>query len=541
MNRICRIVVVLALLVSAAGFCGGRNQAGSSAGAASNDVVFYHWEPNNPGLAYFNDAMWVKELANRTGVNLNFRGPFGGEDYTTAANLLIASGDLPDLMLYNWVNYNGGIEGAVNDGLAVNYGKNQDYLNQIPNWMRLVNSDENIRRDLTLSTGGMAQFATIAEDRDVSGYSGVMIRQDWLDRVGLPVPTTVDELHTALLAFKQRDANGNGDPNDEIPLSDSSNHLGFIELIAGWGLRYNMFYPDPQNPGRVTYWTLYRNGQAFTEMLTAFAQWQREGLLDPDFLTQDDTQRVSKIVNNTVGSSFAYSVNYNGWRDNIKELQPNAGNVKLVALPRLKGPDGKPYHIMDSYIRLVQLHDSITISPQSERAGKVPNILKLLDYMYSPEGSELINFGVEGIAYTKDARGNHIWTDAIARDPQLPLANKVLQYANPFWGSFPKIHSYEAWKMSDAQEPDSLAAHLEYTKGDDSILMPYVLLSNAQAEEYNAIMTDVNTAIEEFYTAVIRGARPVSDTTAFLNQLNSMGIGRAQQIYQAAYDAYMRK
>jgi hypothetical protein len=47
--------------------------------------------------------------------------------------------------------------------------------------------------------------------------------------------------------------------------------------------------------------------------------------------------------------------------------------------------------------------------------------------------------------------------------------------------------------------------------------------------------------MDEFYTAVIRGARPVSDTAAFLNQLNNMGIGRAQQIYQAAYDAYMKK
>jgi putative aldouronate transport system substrate-binding protein len=387
----------------------------------------------------------------------------------------------------------------------------------------------------------MAQFATVAENRALSGYAGIMIRQDWLDRVGLKVPTTINELHTAFLAFKQRDANGNGDPDDEIPFSDNYSHDAYKELISAWGLRYNIFYPDPQNPGKVTYWTQYRNGQAFTEMLTTLSQWQKEGLLDPDFLTQNDTQRISKIVNDTVGSSFAYSVNYNGWRDNIKELRPNVTNVKLVALPRLKGPDGKPYHIMDSYIRLVQLHDSITISPRSEKAGKVPNILKLLDYMYSPEGSELINFGIGGVSYTKDAQGNHVWTDTLTKDPQLPLAEKVLQYANPFWGSFPKVASYEAWKMNEAQEPDQLAAHLEYLKGDDSILMPYVLLSNAQAEEYNAIMTDINTAIEEFYTAVIRGARPVSDTTAFLNQLNGMGINRARQIYQDAYDAYMKK
>ncbi|MDR1904502.1 MAG: hypothetical protein LBQ88_19735, partial [Treponema sp.] len=382
-GKIVKLVLALTVLVSAAGFCGG-SQGTAATAAASNEVVFYHWQPNQPALTYFNDALWVKELANRTGVKLTFQGPLlGSEDYTVSANLLIASGDLPDLLLYNWNSYNGGITGAVNDGIAVNYGKNQDYVNRLPNWMKMVNADENVRRDLTLDSGGMAQFATIAENRATSGYAGIMIRQDWLDRVGLKVPTTVDELHTALLAFKQRDANGNGDPSDEIPFSDSSGHLTFLELIAAWGLRYNMFYPDPQNPGKLTYWTQYRNGQAFTEMLTTLAQWQREGLLDPDFLTQDDTQRVSKIVNDTVGSSFCYSDNYNIWADNVKQLQPNLANVRFVALPRLKGPDNKPYHIMDSYIRLVQLHDSITISPKSEKAGKVPNILKLLDYMYS--------------------------------------------------------------------------------------------------------------------------------------------------------------
>ena len=45
------------------------------------------------------------------------------------------------------------------------------------------------------------------------------IRQDWLDRVGLPVPTTRDELVEVYKAFRDQDANGNGDPNDEIPVS----------------------------------------------------------------------------------------------------------------------------------------------------------------------------------------------------------------------------------------------------------------------------------------------------------------------------------
>ena len=45
------------------------------------------------------------------------------------------------------------------------------------------------------------------------------IRKTWLDALGLEIPTTVEEYHNVLKAFKEQDANGNGDPNDEIPYS----------------------------------------------------------------------------------------------------------------------------------------------------------------------------------------------------------------------------------------------------------------------------------------------------------------------------------
>jgi hypothetical protein len=54
-------------------------------------------------------------------------------------------------------------------------------------------------------------------------------------------------------------------------------------------------------------------------------------------------------------------------------------------------------------------------------------------------------------------------------------------------------------------------------------------------------MADINTAVEEFYIAVIRGSRPVSDIPAFLTQLKNMKIGRAKEIYQDAYTQYLKK
>ena len=46
----------------------------------------------------------------------------------------------------------------------------------------------------------------------------LFINKKWLENVNMEVPTTTEELYQLLKAFKEQDANGNGDPNDEIPL-----------------------------------------------------------------------------------------------------------------------------------------------------------------------------------------------------------------------------------------------------------------------------------------------------------------------------------
>jgi putative aldouronate transport system substrate-binding protein len=342
------------------------------------------------------------------------------------------------------------------------------------------------------------------------------------------------------LAFKQQDANGNGNPNDEIPYSDRDNHRAFNMLITAWGLRNNIFYPDPQNPGKITHWTLYKNGQAFRDMLTTLAQWWKEGLMDPDFFTQNETQRISKITSDLVGLSYTDPANGADWRDAIKKLKPELGDkVKFTGLSPIIGPEGKPYTPQDNFVNPASTHEGTAITQQAEKKGKAPALLKLIDYMYSDEGTTLINYGVEGVSFTKDAAGKYAWTPAISTDPQFPLKTKLMQYNLSYIGGFPKFGTYEAWRISNTYDPDAALIHAEYLKADFGICMPVVTLNQAQSEEYNRIMADINTAVDEFYVAVITGRRPVSDTTAFYAQLKSMGIDRAQAIYQEAYTKFL--
>jgi putative aldouronate transport system substrate-binding protein len=549
MKRFIPFALVVLMLVSIPMAVFGRGQSSSSASSAGGDteVVWFHSQLNQPNITYYNDALWIKELGKRFNVNINVQGPIGG-NFTEAVNVLFASGDLPDIIgQYDVRTYNGGLEGAINDGVVLNFGKNPEYLRLIPNWRGYIESNDNIRKLVTLDDGTIPIFCHIEEDTNRGGYVGIGIREDWLKRAGVSVPTTINELYNVLRAFKTTDANGNGDVNDEIPLTDFIDHRAFDHVIAAFGLRRAMWYPDPSNPGRITYWTLYRNGQAYTQALTTLAQWYREGLIDIDFFTQTDDARRAKISSDKAGVYHAWPTDFRDFRNAIREYLrgQNYGDpagVKLLAIPNLRtAPDNKDYLYHDDYINWAAPTEATVITTAAERKGKVAKILPMIDYLYSREGHELINFGVEGVSFLRNADGTHRWTDTILNDPNYTPTVKLFEYALPFWGGWPKIMSYEAWKLNEIADPDSAAAHPVMYTGDRSILMPRMQLGASDNEAAALIMTDVNTAIDEFTSQVIMGQRPVSDTPAFLRQLDSMGITRAQAIWQRAYDRFNSK
>ena len=111
------------------------------------------------------------------------------------------------------------------------------------------------------------------------------IRQDWLDKLGLEAPTTVDELHDVLTAFKNNDPNGNGQA-DEIPLFDRSataeTEMG--EYLALWDSSAS-FYP---RDGKITYEPLTEN---YKNAVKNLAQWYKEGLIDPEIFTRGDVYK----------------------------------------------------------------------------------------------------------------------------------------------------------------------------------------------------------------------------------------------------------
>ena len=121
---------------------------------------------------------------------------------------------------------------------------------------------------------------------------GFYIRKDWLDRLGLSVPTTVDELYAVLKAFREQDPNGNG-RKDEVPyFYRGMNVDGLIQL---WGA-YNDWHVDEN--GRVVHG---KTEEAYRNAMRELAKWYREGLIDQEIYSRGSYSREQLLGDNLGG------------------------------------------------------------------------------------------------------------------------------------------------------------------------------------------------------------------------------------------------
>ena len=542
MKKVLSFLCALAMLASLVSFAVAEEPV---------EITYFRQELNRNAAAYYSETAWFQELENRLNIKLTILGPASSDDYNTAVNAMLVSGEYPDLLYFDWTQYSGGAMAGVEDGVIVPISEIPEYKEKVPNWFKVIEENDEVRRAVTQDDGSIVTFCHWEPNIARSAYWGYAIRKDWLDRLGLAVPTTVDEAYEVLKAFKEQDANGNGDPNDEIPFSCcnwwGTAHPGFDTLAAAFSLKVNVMYRDPQ-AGKITYWTEYNNGENFKAYVETMRKWYEEGLIDEEFVSQKYDSWTAKITGDKVGMFFCFPDSVGSWEDSIKQtLKDNAyGNpddVCIYGLVPLKGIDGVPYTYDNdnAMVSFAGANQPTVITTAAVKNGHIEKCLELLNYLYSEEGSELNNWGVEGVSYTKDADGTHHWTEAVTNDPDYGMADAVFKYALPTLGGWPKAMSYEAWGSMNLVVPDQITTHKNYALSDTSLDIPSFALNAEEQETYSRIITDVNTAVSEVYLSVITGKKDVAELDALLAQVKSMGIGDAVAAYQSAYDRYMNR
>lgn len=130
------------------------------------------------------------------------------------------------------------------------------------------------------------------------------IRRDWLDRVGLDVPTTRRELVEVYRAFKSQDANGNGDPNDEIPVSGRELLRWFDDLFVMHGVAMWEGHPQwewNEDEGILESSQVSDSMRMALEFINSLYE---EGLMDQVMPVQPNADWTAKIANEKIGHYF---------------------------------------------------------------------------------------------------------------------------------------------------------------------------------------------------------------------------------------------
>ncbi len=465
-----------------------------------------------------------QKMEEKTGIKIEWQHPPAGQEMEQL-NLIIASQKLPDLIFTNWNNYAGGRAKALSDNVIIKL--NDQIGKNAPNLKKLMENKDTLKQ-MTLDDGTLCFFPVIRDDMSVRVWFGPQIRKDWRDRLNLKEPTTIDEWHTVLTAFKSQDANGNGDAKDEIPFASSGasgvlNFTGAFGIVrAGFCLNGSKVVFSPIQP-------------AFKEFLSTMAKWYEEGLIDPDFVATDGNSFSSKVTSGKVGAYFgSLAGNLGRFGQALKQADAKAD---LIGTAWPKGAAGKDYQTEGQHIA-ANTGSGTAISSQCKN---VDVAVKWLDYHYSEAGSLLLNFGVEGVSY-KMVNGYPTFTDEIFKNPNgltydVALSKYALS-ANTTEAMRQDPREFEQYSLGTSYQKD---ANKKWGSGDTSLLLPPITPTADESAQLSKIMNEVNTYVNESYVKFIMGQEPIANFDKFAENIKNMNIQKAIDIQQAAYDRFQKR
>ena len=487
------------------------------AGTLTEEPVTLRWFfPMNSAWADlvtdFNELPFFQEMERITGVHIEWMlAPVGQEK--EQFNLMVNSGDLPDIITHDagLYTYPGGGDKAVQDGAYLRL--NELMEEYAPNYWNLINSTENFRSETKTDEGNIWAFSMVEAERQ-GAWTGLVLRQDWLDQLGMETPVTYDDWHEMLTRFKD-------ELGADVPLQLAANVFWNDDsLIAGYGVGYRFYQVD----GTVKYGPLE---EGWREYLTMLHQWYEEGLIDSEFSTRssEDLERMMYTDESGVWFDGFYMLNTR------KQLAENE-NFRLVGINTPVRAEGEVAHLRQSNNYVRGYETAIT------SACKNPELaVKYLDYIYSDEGFMLSNYGVEGVSYTLDENGQPQWTDLVLHNPDGMNINYAIHYYALHHGPLNRVWNRDAAGYTD----DENACEGIWGISDDAYVMPAITMTADEGTEFANIMTDADAYVNEMAVKFVNGMADLNDFDAFTAQLKAMRVEDAIAIQQAALTRFLAR
>lgn len=458
---------------------------------------------------------WAKWLENRTGAQIDVD-LYSFLDSSDKQNLMIASGDYTDIIVGS-LSYSGGVDGAVEEEVLTNIAEYADYM---PDYMNVLFQDVNNVAAAYSTEYNLTAFYGINDPAAKAEY-GPVIRQDWLEELGLDSPETYDELHDILIKFKENyDATLWITAYGGVP-GDFSGGYGVAEYSGGAG------FPTWVDGNNFKF-SVAEDG--FRDYLTMMHQWYEEGLIYPDFLSQGGTDYPdnSLITGGDVGVYFTYVSYMEAQQDVLAASVPGA-KIAPITWPVCNAGDEQKFGKAPNNSGV----DGMGAFSVTTASDDIETLCAVFNEFYTEDGYDFCNWGLEGETYTLDENGKHVFTELITNDEYNLGANIMMTYY--FFKDGPFLYNNDRY-LASYSDRQIEAAEMWTTSRSAAALST---MTTEQATEYYTAQVDISTVYQEYVVKFIVGDKDIeSDWQEFMDQLDGCGMSRFLELGQLGVDQY---
>ncbi len=469
------------------------------------------------GYTEYGDMPFWSELEEMTNVHLDVR-YISFMAWDEQYNLFIASGDYTDLVFGG--DYTSGLTAAVEDEYVLDLSPYiQDYA---PNYYNRV-MELGYEDDVTTDGLWLSIHSFYDEFRS---NQGLLIRQDWLDELGLDAPTNWDEWHDVLLAFKtEYDPFKTIDINSECVLT---NYGGYDFPLYSVGMSSLPYY---QIDGEV-HCSLTED--CYKEYLKTLNQYYEEGIINPEFYIYSYDPTSSQFNGWIISDDMGVWCSSVEGIATVDSLETSEG----FAVSPINGPaDNEEGKNLTTTVSISDMSDTLVTTGCKD----VELALAWMDFWYTNEGVNMYNYGVEGVDFnvvdgevelTDKVLNNEFGTDVTqylrAVCPYANLTGMAIRTRTAFTYTDMQREAWDLWTS---------------TVGDGERAIPQgaTLDTDASTERTN-ISSDIATYADECISRFVMGELNFdSDWDEFVAGCESMNLARCIELTQEAYDAYLGK
>ena len=477
--------IVAALLVLSAAGCGES--------AKENERASVTMMMADAGRANKSDNPIIAEFEKRLDMDIDVN-LIPSADFTSKFNVMAAGGELPDMTLFSNFDY-------------FNYAS-QDLFLELDDMLKDYPNLNAIDKSYYDAVAYQGKYYAVPKVNPVQGKNNTVVRKDWLDKLGLAMPTNLEQLREMYNKFTYGDPDGNGQ-NDTYGVSTTSEVVAsvfpdtFMGIFGAHGIQPDYYHLEGNE---VVYGAISENYKNALQYL--YELYSVDKVIDPDIFIIKTDQARQTFVQGRFGSFTAW------W-----SVGPQVCWQRMI-MPAIQGANGE-----SGYRSKSAINGTVCINAETEYPEAC---MKLLDYLATEEGTILGLYGFEGEHYTKETVTNTEGKEEVLYTRtelgQKEFDNKWLDIMSMF---------FSGTLANNAYYNDALL--MEHITAAENAPLYYNLFEGLTSDELQRYGADLKKFEQEWMIDFITGKTPIDQFDTYVEQWKQKG---GEEIFNSLLTVY---